>query len=486
MKRFFLTVILAIAALSVVNAQTGRITNEREIVDSLTTIDPEIIKYFPRWKVCEPDLQIQIYQTFLFMGFSKSDLNEQNMEILAAPREDERDPFELLMINCGKASMNAVQIEYYMGDKLVRFLTGEYVYQGKDRGFPADVARRDYCYTEVPIEYPLQASQAEVILDYIKQPTNVKQAFTVSLFEQSLKVGATGFWLRSIVGSDHIGYPFWSAGESKIILQRPLYVNSDYATRQGIPYLINAYLGGGYRMTSGLGDNDLFSWVPERVLNAAPGGKLIAGFDFHMPFHPALGFAFTAEIPLEKLTTYGVDRTTYGTYVPSHFDQIQFKEGDVRSDISTIAAVAPVIRSTGYATVFYNWWLDKANPENYFRFDLGLNYSEIRETALYHYPNTTNGLNYEITAENVTGLKTYKPKEFADWMFAKVEYRNQAIFPFGASIQYSNQIMLGRIWLPLFSNWFYLEAKFSTPLRNERPYEIKNFFMISPLLRITI
>ncbi|HOQ49728.1 MAG TPA: hypothetical protein PLV01_07865, partial [Candidatus Kapabacteria bacterium] len=175
-----------------------------------------------------------------------------------------------------------------------------------------------------------------------------------------------------------------------------------------------------------------------------------------------------------------------GTYVPAHFDQIQFKEGDVRADISTIAAVAPVIRSTGYATVFYNWWLDKSNPENFFRFDLGINYSEVRETALYHYPNTTNGLNYEITVENVTGLKTYKPKEFADWMFAKVEYRNQAIFPFGASIQYSNQIMLGRIWLPLFSNWFYLEAKYSTPLRTERPYEIKNFFMISPLLRITI
>lgn len=487
MKRIFLAVILAIATLGyVANAQTGRITNEKEIIDSLTTIDPEIIKYFPRWKVCEPDLQIQIYQTFLFMGYGKNQLSEQNIEILAAPREDERDPYELLMITCGNASMNAVQIEYYMGDKLVRFLTGEYIYQGKDRGYPADVARRDYCYTDLPIEYPLQASQAQVILDYIKQPTNVKQAFTVSLFEQSLKVGATGFWIRSIIGSDHIGYPFWSAGESKIILQRPLYVNDDYQTRQGIPYLINAYMGGGYRMTTGLGKNDLFSWVHERTLNAANGGKLIAGFDFHMPFHPALGVSFTAELPLEELTTAGIDRTTYGTYIPKHFEQISFVDGDPRPDIATITAVAPIIRSSGYATVFYNWWLNKANPENFLRFDLGINYSEVREAALYEYPNTTGGTNYEISVQNILGLKTYKPKEFADWLFAKVEYRNQAIYPFGASLQYSNQVMLGRVWLPLFGNWFYIEAKYSTPLRSARPYEIKNFFMISPLLRITI
>jgi|YNPMSStandDraft_1061717.scaffolds.fasta_scaffold00017_54 hypothetical protein len=487
MKRIFLTVILAIATLGyVANAQTGRITNEKEIIDSLTTIDPEIIKYFPRWKICEPDLQIQIYQTFLFMGYSKNQLSEQNIEVLAAPREDERDPYELLMITCGTASMNAVQIEYYMGDKLVRFLTGEYIYQGKDRGYPADVARRDYCYTDIPIEYPLQASQAQVILDYIKQPTNVKQAFTVSLFEQSLKVGATGFWIRSIIGSDHIGYPFWSAGESKLILQRPLYVNNDYQTRQGIPFLINAYMGGGYRLTTGLGKNDLFSWVHERTLNAANGGKLIAGFDFHMPFHPALGVSFTAELPLKELTTIGIDRTTYGVYIPKHFDQINFADGDPRPDIATITAVAPILRSTGYLTVFYNWWLNKANPENYLRFDLGMNYSEVREAALYEYPNTTGGTNYEISVQNIVGLKTYKPKEFADWLFAKVEYRNQAIYPFGASLQYANQVLLGRVWLPLFNNWFYIEAKYATPLRSARPYEIKNFFMISPLLRITI
>jgi hypothetical protein len=301
-----------------------------------------------------------------------------------------------------------------------------------------------------------------------------------------LKVGATGFWIRSIIGSDHIGYPFWSAGESKLILQRPLYVNNDYQTRQGIPFLINAYMGGGYRLTTGLGKNDLFSWVHERTLNAANGGKLIAGFDFHMPFHPALGVSFTAELPLKELTTIGIDRTTYGVYIPKHFDQINFADGDPRPDIATITAVAPILRSTGYLTVFYNWWLNKANPENYLRFDLGMNYSEVREAALYEYPNTTGGTNYEISVQNIVGLKTYKPKEFADWLFAKVEYRNQAIYPFGASLQYANQVLLGRVWLPLFNNWFYIEAKYATPLRSARPYEIKNFFMISPLLRITI
>jgi hypothetical protein len=32
----------------------------------------------------------------------------------------------------------------------------------------------------------------------------------------------------------------------------------------------------------------------------------------------------------------------------------------------------------------------------------------------------------------------------------KIDYRNQAAFPFGVSIQYSNQIILGDIWLPIF------------------------------------
>ena len=131
--------------------------------------------------------------------------------------------------------------------------------------------------------------------------------------------------------------------------------------------------------------------------------------------------------------------------------------------------------------MFYNWWLDKEKAENYFRFDLGVSYAEVREMALlWDVPAGA----HKITT-NATGLNTYKNSEFADWMFAKVEYRNQASYPFGMSLQVSNQIMLGKIYLPIFS-WLYVEGKYATPLRTARVYESENFFMISPVIRITL
>ena len=84
------------------------------------------------------------------------------------------------------------------------------------------------------------------------------------------------------------------------------------------------------------------------------------------------------------------------------------------------------------------------------------------------------------------GLKTYKPESFKDWLYFKAEYRNQAVFPFGASAQISNGIFLGEIWIPLFGDWFYLEGKYSTPMRDARPYEIEGFYMISPVIKLSI
>jgi hypothetical protein len=93
---------------------------------------------------------------------------------------------------------------------------------------------------------------------------------------------------------------------------------------------------------------------------------------------------------------------------------------------------------------------------------------------------------YFITQNDVMGLTTYKPNEFADWLFLKAEYRNQAAYPFGFSVQLSNQILLGRLYLPLLGDWLYLEGKYATPIRGIRPFENKHFFMISPVIRLTI
>ncbi|MBX3045245.1 MAG: hypothetical protein KIT33_10520 [Candidatus Kapabacteria bacterium] len=485
MKKYLIIIVLAIVYLGVYTPNLKSQVIDREgIIDSLTTIDPEIVSYFPRWKICEPDLMTQIYAAFVYKGYPKSNLSREDIEVLAAPKEYPADPFEILMLKCGRESMNSVEIQSTMSSLLIGFLSGELQYQGLDKGFqhPDNRIKRDYCFSEVPREIPVTPSQADIIVSYIERPTNVDHSFSLSLFEQNLKVGETGFWIRSIMGTDQVGLPFWTAGESKILLQRPLYINQDPNTRKGIPYLINAYLGGGYRIQTGLSnENTLLSWIPERVLNTGPGGKIIFGTDVHAWFHPEAGLSLNLELPLQSLTTETIDINTYGRIIPS--ERIEFDPNDPRN--YPIDFVAPILRSTGQITGFYHLWLDKKNPENYFRFDLGISYSEVVEAAGYQEPTETGDIT-NITTSGVRGLKMYKPEEFTEWLYFKVDYRSQAAFPFGASVQISNQIFLGRLYLPLFGNWLYLEGKYSTPLRDARPYEIKNFFMISPVIRLTI
>ena len=441
-------------------------------VDSLTTPDPNIRKYFPRWRICENDMKIQIHQSFLILGYEKSKLDMSNIEVLAAPRTDINLPYEILTITCGKSTMNSNDINNNLA-KLLEYINGAISFTTNLDNYPP---KRDYCYSEIPPETPVNESQAKAILSYM-EPTNVDHAVSLSLFEQNLKIGSSGFWIKSTVGNDPIGYPFWNAGETKIVLKRPLYINEDEDSKDRIPNLVTAYLGGGYRITAGLDNSSgALSWISKRTLNSGPTGKLVAGFDFHMPFMPEAGIAFNLEVPLEKLQDKNIDSSDYGFLTdPSKLELIKLEGNDV------VKGIAPILRGSGQVTMFYNWWLDKEKAENYFRFDLGVSYAEVREMALlWDVPAGA----HKITT-NATGLKTYKNSEFADWMFAKVEYRNQASYPFGMSLQVSNQIMLGKIYLPIFS-WLYVEGKYATPLRTARVYESENFFMISPVIRITL
>ena len=267
---------------------------EKAMIDSLTTLDQDIVKYFPRWKVCEPDLQIHIQSAFLGAGYDRSQLNLSDIEILAAPGafDVEYGNFQILLISCGDASMKTYQIEQFITSALRKKLTGEISYTGTGTG-------RTYCYKEIPIEVPVSTYQAEAILDYLR-PTDVDQSFSLSLFEQSVKIGNTGFWLSSKIGNDQIGYQFWSSGEGSIELQRPLYLNKDVNTSRAIPYLINAYLGGGYRVNSGINPSTFLSWVQERTLNGTQNGSLIGGLDFHLPVLPQAGISFQARVPMSN------------------------------------------------------------------------------------------------------------------------------------------------------------------------------------------
>ncbi len=507
MKRniLFLLVAAFVFGYSAKSEAQTMIPDKGEIIDSLTTIDPEIKGYFPRWKVCERDLQFQIYRSFINAQYPKENLDMNNVEILAAPRAYDDEPFEIITITCGKESMSAYDIDVQLTEILVGFLSGELVYNGADRGYRSDLATRDYCFNEIPQEIPLSGSQTSAIIDYL-QPTDVTHAFTLSMFEQAIKIGKTGFWLRSSIGVDDIGYHFWQAGQGKITLQRPLYINEDARTSDKVPYLINAYLGGAYKISTGIDRDEIsrienhqeelkaaatadqtsgvFDWMNKRILNAEPKGKIALGLDFHMPFHPEAGITANFELPVTKITTDRIDVTTFGM---TDLNKEYRASGMVTSAGNEVLAIVPILGSTARVSAFYHWWLDPKDPENYFRFDLGVSYNEVQEYAYYR-DGTAGDPVHNIT-KNAEGLKFYKPEEFMDWMFMKVEYRNQAAFPFGASLQLSNQILLGRIYIPLFGNWFYLEGKYSKTFRSEdniRPYEVDNFFMISPVLRLTI
>jgi hypothetical protein len=58
-----------------------------------------------------------------------------------------------------------------------------------------------------------------------------------------------------VFGNDDAGYHFWSSGQASVQLQRPLYLNPDVQTNRAIPYLLDIFLGWGYRMEAGINPN---------------------------------------------------------------------------------------------------------------------------------------------------------------------------------------------------------------------------------------
>jgi hypothetical protein len=488
--------ILSIIILALVLIGSTNLFAQEAVVKNLTQIDPEIRGLFPRWKICEPDIQIQVHRAFVLLGYDKTLLSTQKIIVLAAPKIDDEEPYELLMITCGDAEMNSVEIEANLSG-LAEFITGSIYYQGDYKGERTDFPERDYCYEDIPPAIPPTKSEAKIIKDFF-EPDKATHAVTLSLFEQGLKLGNTGIWFKSKFGTDEVGYQYWSSGEAKILFKRPLYANNDPKTSEKVPYLIMAHLGGGYRHTAGINhDNTAFSWVPERRLNVGPGGKVVAGLDFHMPFHPNFGIHMNAEIPLQGLTSESVDQGSYGVLEGDDANNnLEFVPWHPLAGEEVALQAAPLLRGTGQITLFYDLWLDENNPENYFRLDAGISYCEVEEVAFFRYVNNDPDIDPElipfnhktwINKSDVTGFRTWKNSEFGDWLYLKGEYRNQAAFPFGVSLQYSNQILLARAYIPLAGDWLYIEGKYSTPLRGRRPYEIDGgFFMISPVIRITI
>ena len=436
---------------------------EKDGFTSLTSIDKEILPYFPRWTICEPNLIVKIKQIFRLNGF-KNISNTSSIKITTTPKpnttqvdsEDESSIATILLIECGDSKFTYEMVKSKIGDK-----------------FKEDILLKNYCYQDEPITAPPTQAQVDAIVNFLEMPTNTTHSFALSAFEQAMKLGKEdGFWIRSVVGTEGAGYTFLSAGEAKVQIHHPLYVNTDNDTKKAIPNLLNFHIGMGYRLQDT--SNGALSFLPQRQLNAGYGGKGIFGFDFHNPYAPNFGITFHVEVPMQGIDTLKpIERGTYSAY---------FKDNPNSPRDQLV--VAPLLRITGNTGFFYNWWLDEPNSfENFIRIDLGINYTEVREVEISQRAN--DGSTYTLN-DKTEGLGFYHPTEFKDWLYAKVEYRNQSTFPFGLSAQYSNQIFLGRVYLPLIGNWLYLDARYSIPLRSEsRPFE-RSVFMISPVLRLNI
>lgn len=483
--------------------------NQRYL-DSLRDINEELKKYFPRWKVTESDLQFRIYQSFVQLGYPQDSLDQQNIIVLAAPKKiGAVEEYEILLLSCGNKSMNAQMMDRELPE-IIDFLSGKDPY--RLNGGAHYAGKRDYNYEDIPVEVPIEEDQGVIMVDYLNRPKGVNQAMILSLYEQSLKIGKTGFWLSSQVGNDRIGMPFWLAGESSVMLKYDLYLNNDPESNVRNPELLKIMLGGSFRLNTGVNNTGILEIIPERQLNSHPAGKINFGLEYNFPFHPQAGLSLNYSTPIQSIETETIDPNNWALFsnrsssaYVDDFEDPGFNRTnpDPREDnLAPIEKdangndinyqIAPILETTGQLTAFYNLWIDENKAENFFRFELGVSYAEIREYLHYRVDaldGNGNSLGFstpEITSENTQGVGLIHPDEFSDWIFAKVEYRNQAVYPFSASVQYSNQILLTRAFVKLFGNWLFLEAKYATPLRDPLPYELENFFMISPVLRITI
>jgi hypothetical protein len=207
-RTIFLISLVSVFLISGTSAAKAQ-ESDSSVYARLTSIDPELLQYFPRWYVCESDLQAKIFNAFRVLGYRRDRLDQQKIMVTAQPVANAEDPYEILIVECGLERMTAQEMSSNLPNILSKL----------------SERTRQYCYSEIPTTTPASLPQTEAIVSFL-QPTNVNHSFMLSAFEQSLKLGKSGFWVKNIMGTDQVGYHFWNAGEAKVVLQRPLYINS--------------------------------------------------------------------------------------------------------------------------------------------------------------------------------------------------------------------------------------------------------------------
>jgi hypothetical protein len=440
-------------------------------VNDLTSIDPEIEKYLPRWKILEADLKIKLAQLFKSEGYPVS---EADSMVVTATFPREGQPQELLKIRVGN-DPNA-QIN---GSRTIRARIGDGLY---DR-----ILGRDYAHNFIEPATPI-TNQSKERIPNVLQPVNAKQFIAVSAFRQTVQIGTSSARIEHSLGSDEVGYPFWSGGQGKVGLYYPIIKLDDAEKRaNGVPDILTVMLGGGYRLKFGGPNDDFLSGViSPRLLNGALGAKALAKIEYRLPQVNDFGFSMYAEVPFNKLRdeAFVPDGSVVWNAEPV------IKKGSIIPDT---AKAAYFLRNVAQGGIFYETWLN--DYEHFFRISLGASYQEVARGFLGLQDENGRFVRQKYSddsfapnAVSFEGGGLWHPTEMQDWLFAKVEYLNQSGFPFGMSAQLSNSNLLISGFIPLIPNWLFIEAKYSTPILrdNPQPWENPTFFMLSPILRFKI
>lgn len=463
-------------------AQGPTTTELDKDIEDLIELDPDIAKYLPRWRILEADLKTKLTLFFRGLGYP---MRTEDTIIVTSGFDQKTGQEDLLKIEV--MSVPGAEIN---GRASIESRLGESVYNQileKDR----------YAHDMLEPETPLTDTEKKRVPSVLN-PTNARQFVALSTMRQAVQLGTSGARLEHLIGSDEIGYPFWSGGQGKALVEYPIIRQPSPALRaNGVPDILKLSLGVGYRLKfGGPGESALSDIFTPRRLNGAIGAKAIVRAEYRLPQVNDIGIGFYTELPFNKRVrseaVTGNEEVVWGA-------DTQFANNEFRQP--TAVRSAYFLRTVAQGNIFWETWLD--SYKHYLRFGIGASYQEVLKGYLkvgdeaYLNPNGTESMTAQgvrLGGPNPPGLSDNveyhgldHPNSVVDWIMFRVEYLNQSDFPFGFSAQLANRNLLVSGFVPVVPNWLFLQAQYSTPLLGDiQPWEQKNFIVVSPILRFML
>ncbi len=486
MRRIFLSLIAlliigGIATTEEMAAQDEPTSAElQENIEDLRGLDPDIAKYLPRWRINEADLKAKMTLYFRSQGH---DVTTRDTIVVTGGLDQDNGQEDILKISI--PTMPGAELN---GRAKIESEIGEDLYQDI-------LARETYAHSMIERETPITVDDKERVPNVL-YPTNARQFVAVSAFRQAIQLGTSGARLEHLIGTDEIGYPFWSGGQAKAVVDYPIIRQSDPVLRSnGVPDILKFSLGIGYRLKFGQeGTSGAANLFAPRLLNGAAGAKAIVRTEYRLPEVNDLGVSFYTEVPLNRRA--GTEEIEGNSEVVWRESRRLLRDRNVSIPVRE----AYFLRTVAQGNLFWETWLD--DYTHYLRFSFGASYQDVAVghlrvgdhfldpdgKTLWNQNGVQDGAaNPEGLSNNILYSGLNHPDAVEDWIYAKVEYLNQSDFPFGFSAQLANRSLLLNGFVPIVPNWLFLQAKYSTPIVGDTmPWEQEPTIVVSPILRFML